>query len=157
MIDSASVSDPKLVSSRRLWRALAASGVPVMVVLWALWRDVYMLDTGGLVHLGGSKANSEWAALSLGTAVLGAMFWAPLRAARVLSYAAYSLVLSLAFSIAGVLGVLHGSGGPGGDLDAPAWALWLLGLLAALCVAALLATAALFVADVREGDAERPS
>ena len=146
--------DRGLVSQRRLWRALAVSAVPPQFALWALWRDVYMLDAGGLTHLGGPKANVEWAALSLASLGLAAAFWSRERALRVLAYALYSLVLSVAFGIAGVLGVMHGFGGPEGNLDAPTWALVLLGVLAAVCVASLLATAALLVADVREADAE---
>jgi len=138
---------------RRLWRALAVSALPVLVVLWALWRDVWMLEGRGVVHLGGAKANVEWLALSLASAGLVALFWSRERALRVLGYTLYALVLSVAFGVAGVLGVMHAFGGPEGNLDAPAWALAVLGLLAAACVAALLATAALIVADVREGDA----
>jgi hypothetical protein len=144
-----------LVSSRKAWRALAAWALVPLLALWALWRDVYMLDAGGLTHLGGPKANVEWAALSLASCGLVALFWSRERALRVLGYAFYSLELSLAFGIAGVLGVMHGFGGPEGNLDAPPWALVLLAVLAAVCVAALLATAALLLADVREGDAER--
>ena len=48
---------------------------------------------------------------------------------------------------------MHAFGGPEGNLAAPGWALALLGVLARVCVAALLATAALIVEDVREGDA----
>ncbi len=143
------------VSKRRWWRLLAASALVPLLALWALWRDVYMLDASGLTHLGGPRANLEWAALSIASAGLVALFWASERALRVLGYTLYSLVLSVAFGIAGVLGVMHGFGGPEGNLDAPPWALALLGLLAAVCVAALLATAALVVADVQEGDAEQ--
>jgi len=148
------MGDRDVVSNRRLWRALAASAVPALVALWALWRDVYLLDAGGVTHLGGTKANLEWAALSLVSAGLVALFWSRERALRVLGYTLYSLVLSVAFGVAGVLGVMHGFGGPEGNLDAPGWALALLGVLAAVCVASLLATAALVVVDVREGDAE---
>ena len=139
---------------RRLWRALAVSALPVLVVLWALWRDVWMLEGRGVVHLGGAKANVEWLALSLASAGLVALFWSRERALRVLGYTLYALVLSVAFGVAGVLGVMHAFGGPAGNLDAPAWALAVLGLLAAACVAALLATAALIVADVRAGEEE---
>jgi hypothetical protein len=147
------VSQPHAVSDRRVWRALAVSALPVLVVLWALWRDVFMLEATGVVHLGGAKANLEWATLSAGSAALAALFWSRERALRVLGYTLYSLVLSIGFGVAGVLSVMHAFGGPDGNLDAPGWALALLGLLAAVCVAALLATAALIVADVREGDA----
>jgi hypothetical protein len=146
------MSDPSELD-RRLWRALAVSALPVLVVLWALWRDVWMLEGSGVVHLGGAKANLEWLGLSVASAGLVALFWSRERALRVLGYTLYALVLSVAFGVAGVLGVMHAFGGPEGNLDAPAWALFVLGLLAAACVAALLATAALIVADVREGDA----
>ena len=147
------MSQPRAVPDRRLWRALAVSALPVLVVLWALWRDVFMLEAEGVVHLGGPKANLEWAALSAASAGLAALFWSRERALRVLGYTLYSLVLSIAFGVAGVLSVMHAFGGPDGNLDAPGWALALLGVLAAACVAALLATAALIVADIREGDA----
>jgi drug/metabolite transporter (DMT)-like permease len=147
------VSDSPGVHERRSWRWIAASALPALVALWALWRDVYMLDASGLVHLGGARANVEWAGLCLASTGLVALFWSRERALRVLAYTLWALVLSVGFGVAGVLGVMHAFGGPDGNLDAPAWALWLLGLLAAVCVAALLATAALIVADVREGDA----
>jgi hypothetical protein len=50
--------------------------------------------------------------------------------------------------------VMHAFGGPSGDLAAPAWALGGLSLVVALCVAALLATAALIVEDVRAAGEE---
>jgi hypothetical protein len=142
------------VPGRRRFRALAVLALPALVPLWALWRDVYMLEGDGLVHLGGARANAEWAALSLSTAALVALFWSPARSLRVLGYTLYALVLSVGFGVAGVLGVMHGLGGPEGNLAAPGWALVALGLLGAACLASLLATAALFVDDVRAGDAE---
>lgn len=141
-------------SPRRLWRLLAASPLPFLVPLWALWRDVYMLDAGGVDRVGGAKAVAEWALLSLASAGLVASFWAGDRSVRVLGYTLHALLLSVAFGVAGVLGVMHAFGGPGGNLEAPTWALVALGLVAALCVAALLATAALLVTDVKEGGEE---
>ena len=141
-------------SPRGLWRLLAASPLPFLVPLWALWRDVYMLDAGGVERVGGAKAVAEWALLSLASAGLVASFWAGDRSVRVLGYTVHALLLSVAFGVAGVLGVMHAFGGPAGNLEAPTWALVALGLVAALCVAALLATAALLVTDVKEGGEE---
>jgi hypothetical protein len=124
------------------------------VPLWALWRDVYTLDAGGIERVGGGKAVAEWALLSLASAGLVATFWAGERAVRVLGYTFHALLLSVAFGVAGVLGVMHAFGGPSGNLSAPSWGLVALGLVAALCVAALLATAALLVTDVKEGGEE---
>jgi hypothetical protein len=145
------------LSKRRLWRALAAAAVPLVVALWALWRDLFMLEADGLVHLGGARANVEWAALSLVTAGLVALFWSGSRALRVLAYTLYALVLSVAFGVAGVLGVMHGFGGPDGNLAAPRWAIVVLALIGTACLLSLLATAALIVEDVRAGDAEELS
>jgi len=136
-------------SRRGLWRLLAAAPLPLLVPLWALWRDVYVLDADGLVRVGGGRAVSEWALLSVVSAALVASFWAGERAVRVLGYTLHSLVLSVAFGVAGVLGVMHAFGGPQGNLAAPTWALVALSLVAAVCAFALLATAALFVEDVR--------
>ena len=57
-------------SRRGLWRLLAAAPLPLLVFLWALWRDVYMLDADGLVRVGGGRAISEWALLSVASAAL---------------------------------------------------------------------------------------
>ena len=62
-------------SRRGLWRLLAASPLPLLVPLWALWRDVYMLDAGGLQRVGGAQAIAEWVLLSLASAALVASFW----------------------------------------------------------------------------------
>ncbi len=137
---------------RPLWRLLAASPLPFLVLLWALWRDLYMLDAAGVERVGGSKAVTEWAFLTAASVALVASLWAPSRTIRVLGYTLHALALSFAFGVAGVLGVMHGLGGPDGDLSAPTWALVALSLLAALCVVALLATAALIVEDVRAGE-----
>jgi len=111
-----------------------------------------MLDAAGLQRVGGPKAIAEWALLSLASAALVASFWSANRSIRVLGYAFHALLLSVAFGVAGVLGVVHAFGGPAGNLAAPPWALVALSFVAAVCVAALLATAALIVADVRAGE-----
>jgi hypothetical protein len=125
-----------------------------MIVLWALWRDVYVLEAGGLRRLGGSRATVEWALLSGATVALAALLWAGSRPLRVLACTFHALLVSIAFGVAGVLGVMHAFGGPDGNLDAPTWALVALGLFAAGSVVSLLATAALVVDEVRAGDAE---
>jgi len=140
------------VSRSPSWRLLAASPLPLLVPLWALWRDVYMLDTEGLQRVGGAKAIAEWVLLSLASAGLVASFWSANRSVRVLGYTFHALLLSVAFGVAGVLGVMHAFGGPSGNLTAPPWALVALSLVAAVCVAGLLATAALIVEDVRAGE-----
>ena len=53
-----------------------------------------------------------------------------------------------------VLAVAHGFGGPSGDLAAPLWALGALAATALACAVAIVATAALFVIDVREAEDE---
>lgn len=134
------------------WRLLAASPLPLLVPLWALWRDVYMLDAAGLQRVGGARAIAEWALLTLASAALVASFWSANRSLRVLGYTFHALLVSVAFGVAGVLGVMHAFGGPAGNLAAPPWALVALSLVAAVCVASLLATAALVVEDVRSGE-----
>jgi hypothetical protein len=141
-------------SRRGLWRLLAASPLPFLVPLWALWRDVYVLDATGLQRVGGPKAVAEWVLLTLASAALVASFWAPNRSIRVLGYTLHALALSFAFGVAGVLGVVHAFGGPSGNLAALTWALVALSVVAALCVAALLATGALIVEDVRAAGEE---
>jgi hypothetical protein len=142
-------------SSRRpLWRLLAASPLPLLVPLWALWRDVYVLDATGLQRVGGPRAIAEWILLTLASLALVASFWAPNRSIRVLGYTLHALALSFAFGVAGVLGVVHAFGGPSGNLAAPTWALVALSAVAALCVVALLATGALIVEDVRAAGEE---
>lgn len=120
--------------------------------LWALWRDVYMLDAAGIQRVGGARAIAEWVLLTLASAALVASFWSANRSLRVLGYTFHALLVSVAFGVAGVLGVMHGFGGPAGNLAAPPWALVALSLVAAVCVASLLATAALVVEDVRAGE-----
>jgi len=130
--------------------------LPFLVPLWALSRDVYVLDAGGVERVGGAKALAEWALLSVASAGLVASFWAGDRSVRVLGYTFHALLLSVAFGVAGVLGVMHAFGGPRGNLEAPAWALVALGLASAVCAAAILATAALIVTDVKEGGEPNP-
>ncbi len=139
---------------RSLWRAIAVASVPAMVVLWALWCDLYLLEAGGISRVGGPGATAEWTGLSVATIALAALFWVGQRSLRVLAYTLYALVLAVAAGVAAVLGVMHAFGGPDGDLAAPAWALVGLAASAALAVASLLATAALIVEDVRGGDVE---
>jgi hypothetical protein len=139
---------------RRLWRWLAALATVPLAFVWALWRDVYMLDASGLVRVGGTPQIEEWLVLAMSTLSLAALFWSSRRPLRVLAYTVYSLVVSVGFGAASVLGVMHAFGGPDGDLSAPAWGLGFLGLAAAVCVASLLATAALIVEDVRAADEE---
>jgi len=139
---------------RRLWRLLAALPLPFLVPLWALWRDVYMLDASGVVRVGGTRQVAEWALLTLLSAGLVATFWAGDRVVRILGYVLHWLLVAVAFGAAGVLAVAHAFGGPDGDLTAPTWALVALSLVAAACVAALLATAALIVEDARAAGQE---
>jgi hypothetical protein len=113
---------------------------------------VYLLDAFGLQRVGGGQAIAEWVLLSLASAALVASFWSADRSIRVLGYALHALLVSVAFGVAGVLGVMHAFGGPAGNLAAPAWALVALSFVAAVCVAGLLATAALIVEDVRAGE-----
>jgi hypothetical protein len=141
-------------SRRGPWRLLAASPLPLLVPLWALWRDVYVLDAAGVECVGGPQAVAEWALLSLASAALVASFWASSRSVRVLGYTLHALALSFAIGVAGVLGVVHAFGGPSGNLAAPPWALAALVVVAGLSVAALLATAALVVEDVRAAGEE---
>jgi len=145
------VSPTPLPDRRRLWRGLAAAAVAPLLLVWALWRDVYMLDASGVVRVGGALRVAEWAVLSAATVGLAALFWSRSRSLRVLGYTLYALVISVGFGAAGVLGVMHAFGGPQGNLAAPAWALALLVLAAGVCVGSLLATAGLIVEDVRAG------
>jgi hypothetical protein len=125
-----------------------------MIALWALARDVYVLEATGLRRLGGAGATREWALLSGASVALVALLWAGSRPLRVLACTFHALLLSIAFGVAGVLGVMHAFGGPDGNLAAPTWALVVLGFFAASSIVSLLATAALVVDDVRSGDAE---
>jgi hypothetical protein len=137
-----------------LFRLLAAAPLPLLVALWALWRDVYVLDAEGLQRVGGPRAVAEWALMTLASVALVASFWAASRSVRVLGYTLHALALSFAFGVAGVLGVMHAFGGPSGNLAAPTWALVALAAVAALAVVALLATGALIVEDVRAAGEE---
>lgn len=138
----------------RQWRALALLPLPLLVGLWALWREVYTLEPAGLARSGGARALAEWALSSLVTLALAALFWSGNRPLRLLGYALYALLLSFAFGEAGVLGVVHAVGGPHGDRDAPVWALFLLGSTAMSSVFALLATAGLTVEDIKRAGEE---
>jgi hypothetical protein len=120
------------------------------VALWALWRDVLVLDASGVERAGDARAVAGWALLSLVSIALVAALFAPARTLRIAGYTFHSLLLAVAFGVAAVLGVAYAFGGPTGSLAAPAWALAVLTLTALACAAALLATAALFVLDVRE-------
>jgi hypothetical protein len=145
--------EPDARTDPRAWlRVLAALPLPLLVALWALWRDVWVLDANGVEHVGGARALVSWAALSLASTSLGACLFAPARTLRVAGYTLHALLLSVAFGVAAVLGVVHGFGGPSGKLSAPAWALVALAGTALACAAAIVATAALFVIDVREGE-----
>jgi hypothetical protein len=115
---------------------------------------VYTLDAAGLRRAGGPRAVAEWALMTLASVALVVSFWAASRPVRVLGYALHALVLSFAFGVAGVLGVVHAFGGPSGNLAAPTWALVALSAVAALSVVALLATGALIVEDVRAAGEE---
>jgi hypothetical protein len=139
---------------RRLWRATAVAPVPLLVPLWALWRDVYALEATGPVRTGGSSTVAEWALLSAATLALAALFWAGSRALRLLGATLYSLLLAFALGVSGVMGVVDALGGPRGDLQAPAWAIALLGLLTVLCFFSLLATAGLMVEDIKSAGGE---
>ena len=133
---------------------VAALPLPLLVALWALWRDVYVLDAAGLERVGDGRGLAAWALLSLASAGLVACLFAPIRPLRVTGYTFHTLLLSIAFGVAAVLGVAHAFGGPSGDLAAPAWALAGLAATALACAAAIVATAALFVLDVREAGEE---
>lgn len=142
-------------SRRAGLRAAAAVALPLLVGLWALWRDVWMLEAEGLRYLGGSPAISQWAALTALTLGLGWLCRAGARPLRLLALTAYALMLSVGFGAAAVLGVMHAFGGPQGNLTAPTWALVALGALCLILVLALLATAGLIVDEVRQADAEQ--
>jgi hypothetical protein len=133
---------------------VAALPLPLLIALWALWRDVYVLDAAGVERVGGGRGLAPWALLSLASAGLVACLFAPIRPLRVTGYTFHTLLLSIAFGVAAVLGVAHAFGGPSGDLAAPAWALAGLAATALACAAAIVATAALFVLDVREAGEE---
>lgn len=139
---------------RRWLQLLAALPLPLLLGLWALWRDVYVLDASGLERVGDGRAVWGWALLSLASAALVGCLFAPVRPLRVTGYTFHALLLSIAFGVAAVLGVVYGFGGPSGDSSAPGWALAGLALTALACAAAIVATAALFVLDVREAGEE---
>jgi hypothetical protein len=142
-------------SRHALWRLATTAPLPLLVVLYALWTDLVMLDGTGF-HLAWSPADfTEWLALTLGTVCLVVAFWVPVRAVRIFAGALHSFALAFGFGAAGVIGIVHAFGGPGGDMEAPGWALAALGLTSLLCALALLALAALLVEDIRAADAEQ--
>jgi hypothetical protein len=145
---------PTPARKRRRLRLLAALPLPLLVGLWALWRDVVVLDASGLERVGDGRAVAAWALLSLASAALVGCLFAPVRPLRVTGYTFHALLLSLAFGAAAVLAVAHAFGGPSGDLAAPGWALAGLTVTALACAVAIVATAALFVIDIREAGEE---
>lgn len=146
--------EPEAAAKRRRLQLLAALPLPPLVGLWALWRDVFVLDASGLERVGDGRAVAAWALLSLASAALVGCLFAPVRPLRVTGYTFHALLLSLGFGAAAVLAVAHAFGGPSGDLAAPAWALAGLTLTALACAVAIVATAALFVIDIREAGGE---
>src|SRR5574341_450427 len=114
---------PTPAGKRRLLQLVAALPLPLLVALWALWRDVVVLDAAGLERVGDGRAVAAWALLSLASAALVGCLFAPVRPLRVTGYTFHTLLLALAFGAAAVLAVAHGFGGPSGDLAAPGWAL----------------------------------
>jgi hypothetical protein len=148
-----SVADANASVRRRLFlQLLAASPLPLLVALWALWRDVFVLDASGLERVGDGRALAAWALLSLASAALVGCLFAPVRPLRVTGYTFHALLLSIGFGAAAVLAVAYAFGGPSGDLAAPVWALVGLTVTALACAVAIVATAALFVLDVREAE-----
>ncbi len=133
---------------------LAASALPAMVAVWALWSHLYQLEAQGLRRLGGDAALTEWGLLSGATVLVVGLLWAPVRSLRVVACTFHALLVSIACGAVAVLGVMHAFGGPRGDLSAPTWGLVALGLAEAWGVVSLLATGALVVEEVRRGDAE---
>jgi hypothetical protein len=148
------VAGPGSEAHRRRWRGLSVAPLPLLLVLYALWRDLLHLEATGIRLRWETSAFFEWLAMSTATVVVVALFWSPLRPLRVLGYTFYSLVLAFGFGAAFVIAVVHAFGGPGGDMHAPGWALLALCLTCVLCVVSLLAHAALLVDDVRAGDEE---
>jgi hypothetical protein len=149
------VSQETKPSRRGLWRLASAAPLPLLLVLYALWTDLVTLDGTGF-HLAWSPRDfAEWLAMALGTVLLVAAFWSGSRPVRVLACAVYSLALAFGFGAAGVVAIVHAFGGPGGDLEAPGWALAALTVTSTLCALALLALAALLVDDIRTADAEQ--
>lgn len=137
---------------RRLWRAVSAAPLLLLVVIYGLWTDLVVLDASGF-HIVWSPGDFlEWLTMSTGTALLVAALWMPLRAVRMLAMAVYSLALAFGCGAAGVVAIVHTFGGPGGDLTAPVWALVALGLTSTLCAVAVLALGALLVDDIRAAD-----
>jgi hypothetical protein len=139
---------------RTLWRALSVAPLPLLLGLYALWQDLLRLETAGLRVRWDRDMFVNWVVMALGTLLVVALFWSRKRPLRILGYAFHSLLLSFGFGAAGVIAVVNGLGGPHGDLGAPTWALVTLAATALACALAVLADAALLVADIRAGDAE---
>jgi hypothetical protein len=139
---------------RTLWRALSVAPLPLLLGLYALWQDLLRLETAGLRVRWDRDMFVNWVVMALGTLLVVALFWSRKRPLRILGYAFHSLLLSFGFGAAGVIAVVNGLGGPHGDLGAPTWALVALAATALACALAVLADAALLVADIRAGDAE---
>jgi hypothetical protein len=143
----------RAISRRGLWRLASTAPLPLLVLIYAVWTDLVTLDGTGFHLTGGPGDVVEWVAMVLGTVLLVAAFWTPLRPLRILASAFYSLALAFGFGAAGVVAIVHAFGGPRGDMVAPTWALVALGATSALCAVALLALGALLVEDVRAADA----
>jgi hypothetical protein len=149
-------NDVQRTSRRGLWRLASAAPLPLLILVYALWAELVTLNERGF-HLTGRPAEAVGCiAMTLGTVLLVAALWAPLRALRILASALYSLVLAFGFGAAGVVAIVHAFGGPRGDLVAPSWAIVLLGLTSGACALALLALAALLVDEVQAADAGEP-
>jgi len=137
-----------------MWRLASAVPLPLLLVLYAVWTGLAFLDGEGL-HLSWSGSDfGEWLAMGLGTVLLVGTFWASPRALRILAGAIYSLALAFGFGAAGVIAIVHGFGGPAGDLHAPGWIVAALAATALLYALALHALAALLVDDIRAADSE---
>src|SRR5512134_1859501 len=130
------VGEPSRSDPRPRLRLLAALPLPLLIALWALWRDVFVLDASGVEAVGNGRGLASWAVLSLASASLVGCLYAPARPLRVTGYTFHALLLSVAFGVAAVLGVAHGFGGPSGNLAAPAWAIAALAATALACAAA---------------------
>ena len=139
---------------RRRLRLVAALPLPLLVALWALWRDVFVLDAGGVERVGDGRALVAWALLSLASAGLVGL---PVRPGA--SAARDGLHLPRAPARGRLRRCRRARRGSRlrralGDLAAPLWALGALAATALACAVAIVATAALFVIDVREAEDE---
>src|SRR5574341_929440 len=87
---------PTPAGKRRLLQLVAALPLPLLVALWALWRDVVVLDATGLERVGDGRAVAAWALLSLASAALVGCLFAPVRPLRVTGYTFHTMLLALA-------------------------------------------------------------